>query len=142
MKNVPMIVSQYSNSDVIEVLNCKRFYSGEMDYMSRIYLEYGKEMAAPLETGGSVANNAFSFLQYIGFKRIVLVGQDLAYTGNKAHTSSAYREGNNKVTVGKRNQKYVDAVGGGKVLTTEVMYAYNVWFENQITVVNSNESCY
>lgn len=145
MKNVPMIVSQYSNSDVIEVLNCKRFYSGEMDYMSGIYLEYGKEMAAPLETGGSVANNAFSFLQYVGFKRIVLVGQDLAYTGNKAHTSSAYREGNNKVTVGKRNQKYVDAVGGGKVLTTEVMYAYNVWFENQIArypdleVINATE---
>ncbi len=145
MKDVPMIVSQYSNSDVVEVLTCKKFYSGEMDYMSRVYMDYGKEMAAPLETGGSVANNAFSFLQYVGFKRIVLVGQDLAYTGNKEHTSSAYKEGTNQVTSGQKHQMLVDAVGGGKVLTSDIMHVYNTWFENQIArypgleVINATE---
>ena len=36
-------------------------------------------------TGGSVATNVFSLLYKIGLKTIILVGQDLALTGNKSH---------------------------------------------------------
>lgn len=144
MRNVPMVVCQYSSSDVIDALSCKRFYTGEMDYMASIYLKYGKEVAALLETGGSVANTAFSFLQYLGFKNIILVGQDLAYTGNKNHTAAAYNGLDNEVR-NTKNTEMVDAVGGGKVLTSKVMHAYNSWFEGQIdrypelNVINATE---
>lgn len=43
-------------------------------------------------TGGSVATNAFSLLYKIGLKTIILVGQDLALTGNKSHADGTFQE--------------------------------------------------
>lgn len=34
-------------------------------------------------TGGSVATDAFSLAEFLGFQKIILIGQDLAYTGEK-----------------------------------------------------------
>lgn len=145
MANVPMIVSVTSNSDVITILSGKRFYMGERGYINYLYKKYNKQTPAMLETGGSVANNAFSFLQYLGFKRIILVGQDLAYTGNMGHTSGAYEGEDNQVNESGKHSVMLDAVGGGKVLSNDVMRAYNIWFENQIErysyleVINATE---
>lgn len=43
-------------------------------------------------TGGSVATNVFSLLYKIGLKTIILVGQDLALTGNKSHADGTFEE--------------------------------------------------
>lgn len=146
-RNVPMIVSAFSNNEVVRYISGKRFYIGEMDYMSHIYTLYGKETPVQLETGGSVANTAFSVLQYLGFKKIMLVGQDLAYTNNKQHTSDAYNDVNNDINiqVDGINNMLVPAVGGGKVVTSKTLNSYNTWFENQIVrypefeVINATE---
>lgn len=45
-----------------------------------------------MPTGGSVANNSFSLVEFLGFKNIILVGQDLAFTDNKKHASNVYKE--------------------------------------------------
>lgn len=45
-----------------------------------------------VDTGGSVATNAFSLLYKIGLKTIILVGQDLALTGNKTHADGTFEE--------------------------------------------------
>lgn len=143
--NIPMIVCQYSNAEVMAMLSGKRFYMGEMNYFTGLYVKYGEEMPAMIETGGSVANNAFSVAQYLGFTKIILVGQDLAYTDNKSHTDKAYGANLNSVNIAEKEKLMVDAVGGGKVLTSYVLNAYNGWFEQQILkypelkVINATE---
>lgn len=134
--NIPMVVSQYSNKEVILTTDSKKFYMGENDYISTIYQKYGREMPMPLESGGSVANNAFSLARYIGFKTIILVGQDLAYTGNKKHTSDAYDAGNTFIKEMEQSDDYeqVDAIDGGKVWTKGNMKLYINWFENQFII--------
>lgn len=41
--------------------------------------------------GGSVACSAFSLVYKLGFSRIILVGQDLALTGNKTHADGTFK---------------------------------------------------
>lgn len=134
MKKVPMVVSQYSSSSVISALSAKKFYMGEHDYIAYMFDKYGKEAPAQLESGGSVANNAFSLAQYIGFRTIILVGQDLAYTNNKKHTTDAYGGDNSFIKEEEKSKDYmlVDAIDGGKVWTKGNMKLYLAWFENQI----------
>lgn len=133
-KNIPIVVSQFSNKDVILTLDSKRFYIGENDYIADIFSQYGKERPMELESGGSVAHIAFSLAYYLGFRTIIMVGQDLAYTGNKKHTSDAYDSDNNFIREMEESDDYmlVDAIDGGKVWTKGNMKAYINWFEEQI----------
>ncbi|MDE6233227.1 MAG: DUF115 domain-containing protein [Lachnospiraceae bacterium] len=133
-KNIPIVVSQFSNKDVILTLDSKRFYIGEEDYIANIYRQYDKESPVELESGGSVAHIAFSLAYYLGFKTIILVGQDLAYTGNKKHTTDAYDLDNTFIKEMEESDDYelVDAIDGGKVWTKGNMKAYINWFEEQI----------
>ena len=43
-------------------------------------------------TGGSVACTGFSLLYKMGFNTIILVGQDLAYTGSRSHADGTFQE--------------------------------------------------
>lgn len=43
-------------------------------------------------SGGSVATYAFSFACHLGFRKVVFVGQDLAYTDNKSHADGTFQE--------------------------------------------------
>lgn len=133
-KDIPIVVSQFSNKDVILTLDSKRFYIGEEDYIAHIYRKYNKENPMELESGGSVAHIAFSLSHYLGFRTIVLVGQDLAYTENKKHTTDAYESDNTFVKEMEESDDYelVDAIDGSKVWTKGNMKAYINWFEEQI----------
>lgn len=90
-KDIPMVVCDCSNYELYLFHKGKRFYFSETDsYISYIYEKGTGEKLYPTETGGSVANNAFSLANILGFKNIILVGQDLAYTDKKKHTTDAY----------------------------------------------------
>lgn len=133
-KDIPIVVSQFSNKNVILTLDSKRFYIGEEDYIADIYRQYGKESPVELESGGSVAHIAFSLAYYLGFRTIIMVGQDLAYTGNKRHTAAAYDTDDTFVKEMEKSDDYelVDAMYGGKVWTNGNMRVYINWFEEQI----------
>ena len=45
-----------------------------------------------VSSGGSVACSAFSMLYKMGFRTIILVGQDLAYSDNKSHADGTFQE--------------------------------------------------
>lgn len=132
-KDIPMVVCDCSNYELYLFHKGKRFYFSETDsYISYIYEKGTGEKLYPTETGGSVANNAFSLANILGFKNIILVGQDLAYTDKKKHTTDAY--GNSDDNLLKDNKKYfeVDDVYGNKVYTESNMNLYCKWFESQI----------
>ena len=39
-----------------------------------------------LSVGGSVTSEAFQIASYLGFRKIILVGQDMAFTNGISHT--------------------------------------------------------
>ena len=96
-----------------------------------------------IQSGGSVATSAFDVLKYLGFKKIILMGQDLAYTGREIHSTGTHHnekwltllnrknslERINEVIVRKRKTKLIPSAGGNEVLTDYVLELYRHWFE-------------
>ena len=66
----------------------------------------------------------------MGFKTIVLVGQDLAYPGNRSHAKAAYDDMVNPEN--KIGYFMVEDIYGGEVLTRVDMNNYRRWFETAI----------
>lgn len=83
-------------------------------------------------TGGSVATSAYSFGIYLGAKTIILVGQDLALTGNKVHVDGAFKNEECKIDMDSGEYLEVEAVDGGKVVTRYDFKIYLEWFEQAI----------
>lgn len=132
IRELPMIFCIMSNKQVMDSQKGEKIFFGDSEsYIQAIFNKYDKKLST-LETGGSVACNAFSTAVFLGFKNIILVGQDLAYPNGKEHTKDAYdNEAENKLKDGKRYFE-VEDIYGGKVLTEENMDAYRLWFETQI----------
>lgn len=132
-KDIPMVVCDCSNYELHVLHQGKRFYFAETEsYMSYIYNECTGGKLYSTETGGSVANNAFSLINILGFKKIILVGQDLAYTGKKFHTTDAYGESDKNILEDYNKYFEVEDIYGGKVYTESNMDLYRKWFESQI----------
>lgn len=91
--------------------------------------------------GGSVANYAFSLAIKLGFKTIILVGQDLAFTGGRGHTRDAYddEDKNRRDAAEVGSICEVEAIDGGMVKTESRMRSYLKWFENSIAAHNDIE---
>lgn len=86
--------------------------------------------------GGSVSSEAFMLALYVGFRKIILVGQDLAFTGGVTHTKSVIKgtlEDNRKYI---RSRKIMEVEGiDGTILETDFqMWYYKMWFEKVISL--------
>jgi len=132
-KSLPMIVFLGSNAKINAIHQGKRVYFADQgDYIDEQNRETGRGYV-PFETGGSVACNAFSILVTLGFKHIILIGQDLAYPNNQGHSKDSYdNEDNSKLKADGDKYFYVEDIYGNQVLTEVNMNSYRKWFENQI----------
>ncbi len=97
-----------------------------------------------IQSGGSVATSAFDFLLTAGCNAIVLVGQDLAYTGREIHSRGTHHNDDwlpainrfknldtiNQNVIRKRKIKYVPSNNGSTVITDFVLDLYRSWFED------------
>lgn len=96
-----------------------------------------------LETGGSVATDAFSLAVAMGFQKIILIGQDLAFTGGKGHVSGFEKtEEANKEHIKGRITVEVESIDGGTILTDVQMDSYRQWFEMHIAAVKDSVTVY
>lgn len=81
--------------------------------------------------GGSVANTAFSILRYMGFRKIIAIGLDLAFLKDKKHASVVYDDGG----INEEERKYyteVKGIDGVKLLTYSNFVAYKEDIERRI----------
>jgi hypothetical protein len=77
-----------------------------------------------LPTGGHATSAAFTLAVLLGCDPIILVGQDLAYTGGRIHASN--RPGGEDE---ERPEMFsVPAIGGGNTQTSQVMHSYLGWY--------------
>jgi hypothetical protein len=126
-KDVPLFCVIESNPAIMNFHTGKKIFCLGTDLIDLIYDKYGIEKAQ-YSTGGSVATAAAGTLNYLGFKNIILVGQDLAYNGNITHAGGEVSRINDE----ESSITYVDGIDGNKVKTRFDWKYYLDWFENYI----------
>ena len=128
IEKIPILVDITSNHKVIEKNKGMHFYEWDGNaFIKELMYEYDIELGI-IETGGSVACNLLSLALLCGFKRIIFVGQDLAYPNGSIHSSGSYEE-EGKIDVNNKNYFEVEDIYGNKVYTERNMNSYRKWFE-------------
>ncbi|MDD7642135.1 MAG: DUF115 domain-containing protein [bacterium] len=91
-KSIPMMPSVTSAKAVLSNHHGKKifYFEGQM-FLWNLFAMNGIPFSN-VACGGSVACSAFSVVYKLGFSRIILVGQDLAMTGNKTHADGTFKE--------------------------------------------------
>lgn len=142
IKEIPIAVSTDTNYRVLEKLEVKRpiYISISNDFLMREFTDKGKPVGY-FDGGGSVATVLFQLGVELGYKRIVLVGQDLAFTDKKAHAGMGNYNENDLVTY----FSLVDGYHGDKVITRGDFKHYIDWYNMRIPqlteceVINATE---
>jgi hypothetical protein len=88
-----------------------------------------------LNSGGSVATGAFSICETLGFRRIILVGQDLAYSDGSTHAGGV----NIDVGGAGRFLEEVEDIHGNMIKTRYDWYVYIKWFEDAVELFEGDE---
>lgn len=114
--------------------NGRKIWISAYGIFEKLYRKYGFVFPQYI-AGGSVATAAFWIAKTLQSKRIILVGQDLAYQGNNTHAGNIiddYEVGNDKEAI------YVDGIYGGKVKSRSDWVRYLQWFENIISQLDKD----
>lgn len=129
-KEIPLLGTLSASSAVLKYhTGMKFFYNEGYAVSDHILLKQDMDFGS-VETGGSVATTAFSLLYKIGLPCIILVGQDLAYTGDKSHADGTFAD----VMKKEDTKNYITVEGNTeeKVPTTEILKLYLKWFGDYI----------
>lgn len=124
-----------SNFNLLKQYSNKIFYYGS--FGEKWNCEVKKELGIPfpniMSGGGSVSTEAFTLAWYLGFKTIVLIGQDLAFTGGVVHTKGVERSlEDNESYIQKRHIVEVEGIDGSVLQTDYQMWFFKQWFERII----------
>ncbi len=130
---IPLICDIEANPEIVLKNRAPKILFNCRDFMARLMAKAGRS-SVDRASGGSVATAAYAFAYQLGFKKIVLVGQDLAYAGEATHAGGVESAGiNNEI-----GTACVDDVFGGKVRTRGDWIQYLKWFEKAIEVIRAN----
>lgn len=125
-KNKSLFTVPDAKNEFLEENKGRKIWINGAGYVEKLYRKFGC-FFPKYSSGGSVATAAFEIAKVLGAKRIILVGQDLAYNGNNTHAGLVRDD---YVESGK--EIYVEGVFGIKVKTRQDWLRYLQWFENSI----------
>ncbi len=126
-KSVPLLCGFMSNYGVTSLHQGKKIWVAGWRCIETFYDEQGHAFQ-PINIGGSVANSAFSVCEKLGFQKIVLVGQDLAYDGEITHAGQIVK----RIVNEEIGQREIEGWYGGKVRSRYDWIIYRDWFERMI----------
>lgn len=129
---VPMFTKVESNWKILKKHKASKIYYNCQEYMDKLFRKAGK-IISNYESGGSVATGAFSICAALRFNTIILIGQDLAYEGDRTHAGTL----TDRIRGEEEGIRYVEGIHGGKVKTRHDWYLYLKWFEQAIEEVKS-----
>ena len=151
ISKVPMVTMTAVSTGPMDCHKGKKFfYLGgpgiEVEMLKELGEKEGEERILPnLMSGGSVATSAYCLALNMGAKTVILVGQDLAMTGNKTHADGTFKDKMDDIDVNSGEYMEVESIDGGKVLTRNDFKFYLEWFEkwikewSHITTVDATE---
>ena len=159
----PSILNTYTGRKIISTTS--KYYQDQQGEIVREttpiidWIEKSSGLFGDVQSGGSVATSAFDLLLNMGCDPIILMGQDLAYSGREYHCSGTYHNDDwipkitrvsnletiNQNVIRKRKTKYVTKYReNGTVISDFVFDLYKSWFEDSaervsVSVINSTE---
>ena len=131
-RKVPIVCTPRGGTEFLHLHTGKKFFINDFcDHIGEFMKNNGHELIS-LDTGGSVANACFAIAQLFGCKKIILVGQDLAYTGDKTHSAVTVR-GAKKTAVDELEHVEMDVdIYGNPIRSSREFKLYKEWFEQEI----------
>lgn len=151
LSKVPMVTMTGVSVEPMQYHKGKKFfYYSSSPFEQKILEDLGKKenknrILPNLITGGSVATSAYSLGVYMGAKTVILMGQDLAMTGNRTHADGTFQDKMDEIDIKNGGYFEVESIDGGKVLTRDDFDRYRRWFEeyakkwSHITLVDATE---
>ena len=151
----PRLVESYKGKKLLSTTS--KFYNdSEGNYKRETtpvwdWMESHTGPIGDIQSGGSVATSVFDLLLNLGCSSIILVGQDLAYTGREIHCTGTHHNDDwlpktsrfsnletiNQNVIRKRKIKYIEAYKGkGTVISDFVLNIYRFWFKESAEKVN------
>ncbi|MBO5238286.1 MAG: motility associated factor glycosyltransferase family protein [Lachnospiraceae bacterium] len=129
LHNLPIAISTDSDYRALELIGEVNpiYMSITNDFYKKLFNEKGSTIGY-FDGGGSVATVCFQMGIEIGFKTIILMGQDLAFTDKKAHAGMGDLQEEDLVY----NILMVDGYYGEKVMTRGDFKHYIDWYNLQI----------
>lgn len=129
---IPLLCELVANWEVLDCHKGRKIVFSCNPYFTKMYERLGKT-PPKLMTGASVATAAFAACVELGFKRIVLVGQDLAYDGELTHAGGVAEK------IDSPGNAMVEGIGNEQVRTRRDWYAFLIWFKDMITICKEVE---
>lgn len=121
---------------IMEHFGKKVYYYGFFEQYWNEILDENTDYPFPdIPSGGCVSAIAFSLACYLGFRKLVLIGQDMAFTGGISHTvgiEGAF--GDNDEYIQSRHLIQVEGLDGTMLETDFQMWYYKKWFEKAIRI--------
>jgi hypothetical protein len=124
---IPLLCELLANWEVLDRHKGKKIIYSCTPYMAKMYQHLDRKPPL-LDTGASVATTAFSICVQLGFKRIVLVGQDLAYDGEITHAGGVAEK------ISWARDVMVEGIDGNQVKSRHDWYEFLTWFKDMITI--------
>lgn len=126
--------SKWANPEILEDYGEKVFYyNGFTAWWDNVIQEELDYEFPRIESGGCVSSEALQLAQYLGFKTIIFVGQDLAFTGGISHTKGIEGiMGENEDYINSRCLVKVEDAEGNLLDTDFQMWYYKLWFDKTI----------
>lgn len=145
-KDVWFLVDIGCNPDVVNSVTGGHIFTHSSAAHEEIFgFFYGER--GIMTSGGSVATHGFAFAKKMGASPIILIGQDLAYTGGASHASGYLWPktlDEAQQTMGG-TMREVAGFNGGRVFTNSQLDTFRSWFEAVIkemplgSVINATE---
>lgn len=135
-KKIFWACNQLSNPILLEKYAKHIFYYGSFGKRwDNIIQDELKCIFPSITSGGSVSTEAFMLALHLGFRKIVLIGQDLAFTGGVSHTKGVGDAlGDNDEYIKSRHLVEVEGIDGTLLQTDYQMWIYKQWFEKAIRI--------
>ncbi len=145
-KKIPLLTLVTAADAIMDYHTGKKFFFDEgYEYVRKLFEMNGKTLEG-FPVGGSVATLAFSLACYLGFRTIIFVGQDLAYTNNRSHADGTFHA----QMLEEDTEDFMKVPGNyeEEVPTLTNLNDYRKWFEeyiewwkegHEVTFINATE---
>ena len=131
-RRVPIVCTPRGGTEFLHLHTGKKFFINDYcDHIGKFMKNNGHELLR-LDTGGSVANSCFAIAMLLGSRKIILVGQDLAYTGDKTHSAVTVRGAKNTPVEDLEHVEMDIDIYGNPIRSSREFKLYKEWFEQQI----------
>lgn len=142
LSEIPIAVSTDSDYRALETIKDIKpvYFSTTNDFCERLYKEQGYDIEY-FDGGGSVGTVCFQIGLNLGFKTIIIIGQDLAFTEKKSHAGTGDLKEEDMIY----GMLMVDGYYGDRVLTRLDFKHYIDWYNMKIPqltdvkVINATE---